>query len=157
MNYKSLCAVFGENPDELEFGYDEEYYTCSKMKLRLVLAMQKAIADGCDGFITTVDQGAAMWGAEACIAMRESGAATSLVCVPTSETQAARWHPERRERYYAVLEAADEVAEDRGGMSAEEYILDTAACAIVLGDASKERLAALILRAREKGVAVTVV
>ncbi len=157
MNYKSLCAIFGENPDELEFGYDEEYYTCSKMKLRLVLAMQKAVTDGCDGFITTVDQGAAMWGAEACVAMKASGTDVGLVCVPTSETQAARWHPERRERYYNVLEAADEVIERIGECLAEEYILDTAACAIVLGDASKPRLAALIARAREKGVTVTVV
>lgn len=155
MNYTNLYAIFGENPDELDFGYDEEYYTCSKMKLRLVLAMQKALANGCDGFITTVEQGAAMWGAEACIAMRESGADTSLVCVPTSETQSSRWHPERRERYYNVLEASDEVVEDTDGVSAEDYILDIATHAIILGESP--RLAALILRAREKGVEIIAV
>ncbi len=154
MNYKSLCAIFGENPDELEFGYDEEYYTCSKMKLRLVLAMQKAVTDGCDSFMSTVEQGAAMWGAEACVAMRESGTDVGLVSVPTSETQAVRWHPERRERYYNVLEASDEVVEGRGDVSAEEYILSRVSYAIVLGKPDNARLSALIDRAREKGVEI---
>lgn len=155
MNYTQIYAIFGENPDELEFGYDEEYYTCSKMKLRLVLAMQKAIAEGCDCFMSTIEQGATMWGAEACIAMRDSGTEIALVSVPTSETQASRWHPERRERYYNVLEASDEVVEDRGEVSAEEYILSRASHAIILGDS--QRLSELAERAKEKGVGIITV
>ena len=149
----NLCAIFGENPDELEFGYDEEYYTCSKMKLRLVLAMQKLVESGCDGFISTVDQGAAMWGAEACIAMRENGANVRLIAVPTSELQAARWHPERRERYYSVLEAADEVTEQKE-VSAEEYILANVRYAIFLGDTDIPRLAVLLERAENAGAEI---
>lgn len=149
----NLCAIFGENPDELEFGYDEEYYTCSKMKLRLVLAMQKLVESGCSGFISTVDQGAAMWGAEACIAMRENGANVKLIAVPTSELQASRWHPERRERYYNVLEAADEVIEQKE-VSAEDYILANVTHAIFLGDTDIPRLAALLERAKNAGAEI---
>lgn len=154
MNYTNACAIFGENPDELEFGYDEEYYTCSKMKLRLVLNMQKAITNGCDCFMSTVEQGAAMWGAEACAAMKASGTDVGLVSVPTSETQAVRWHPERRERYYNVLEASDDVVERTEELDAVEYILEHISCAIVLGGTDNPRLSALIDRAREKGVEI---
>ncbi len=156
MNTK-ICAIFGENPDELEFGYDEEYYTCSKMKLRLVLAMQEAIKNGCDSFMSTVEQGAAMWGAEACIAMKASGTEVGLVSVPTSETQAVRWHPERRERYYNVLEASDEVVEQTGELDAVGYILEHVSSMIVLGSPDNQRLSALISKAREKGIAVITV
>lgn len=149
----NLCAIFGENPDELEFGYDEEYYTCSKMKLRLVLAMQKLAESGCNSFISTVDQGAAMWGAEACIAMRENGANVKLIAVPTSELQASRWHPERRERYYNMLEAADEVIEQKK-VSAEDYILANITHAIFLGDTDISRLAALLERAKNMGAEI---
>lgn len=149
----NLCAIFGENPDELEFGYDEEYYTCSKMKLRLVLAMQKLAESVCNSFISTVDQGAAMWGAEACIAMRENGANVKLIAVPTSELQAARWHPERRERYYNMLEAADEVIEQKK-VSAEDYMLANITHAIFLGDTDIPRLAALLERAKNAGAEI---
>lgn len=148
-----LCAIFGENPDELEFGYDEEYYTCSKMKLRLVLAMQKLVESGCIGFISTVDQGASMWGAEACIAMRESGVSVKLIAVPTSELQASRWHPERREHYYNVLEAADKVVEQKK-VSADDYIFANITHAIFLGDTDIPRLAALLERAQEVGAEI---
>ena len=148
---KKICAIFGENPDELEFGYDEEYYTCSKMKLRLVLAMQSLIDSGCDSFISTVDQGVAMWGAEACIAMRERGKSVTLIAAPMGELQAVKWHPERRERYYSVLEAADEVIE-RCEMSAEDYIFENITHAIFLGDINIPRLAALLERARAADV-----
>ena len=157
MDRKINYAIFGEEPTELEFGYDEDYYTCSLMKLKLVLAMQQAIASGCECFMSTLEQGAAMWGAEACAAIKQLDGNVELIAVPTSELQASRWHPERRERYFKLLETADEIVELSEDTTAEEYILSSVTHAIVLGDASIGRLADLAARAKAAGVNVVAV
>lgn len=158
MVYSKICAIFGENPDELSFGYDEEYYTCAVLKMRLVGAMQEAVANGCDAFSSTLEQGACMWGAEACIAMRESGYETALIAVTSGEDQASRWHPERRERYYNLIEKSDVHADAlKNGMSAEEYVLSTASLVILLGDTEKARIAKLFEQAKRACIEVRIV
>ncbi|MBQ2765720.1 MAG: DUF1273 family protein [Clostridia bacterium] len=157
MENKKICAIAGENPDELQFGYDEEYYGCALMKYRLVSAMQDAIASGYSEFVSTLDQGVAMWGAEACLAIKAMGTDVCLTAVPTSELQAARWHPERRERYYNLLENADRVIETRGENIGEGCLLNEARQLIVVGDPSIPRLADLIERAKSQGIAVHIV
>lgn len=156
MENKNMCAIIGENPDELEFGYDEEYYLCASMKYRLVEAMQEVIAQGCASFATTVDQGAAMWGAEACMAIKQLGGGVTLTAAPNSEDQADRWHPERRERYFDVLENADEIVDPFGDCHGIEYIFGHCDLIIVLGNAALPRLAEIIDRARVLGIEVKV-
>ena len=158
MENRKIYAIFGEEPDELEFGYDEDYLDCTRMKLYLVLAMQLAMADGCECFMSTVEQGAAMWGAEACMALRALGKNVGLVTVPTGELQAAKWHPERRERYFDVLTKADSVIDlyDVGeNVSAEDYILANVTNILILGDIRLPRLARLAERAKRLGIKVT--
>ncbi len=149
-NYR-LCGIFGENPDELEFGYDEEYFTCAEMKYRLVLAMESAIEAGFTGFASTLCEGASMWGAEACAAIKQLGGGTTLVAAPESEEQAKRWHPERRDRYFALLEAADEIIDPSEELCGEEYILSEAERVIILGKTDLARLERIYRRAKELG------
>ena len=98
MEKDMLCGIFGENPDELVFGYDEEHYLCVQMKYKLVSAIRELMAEGYRTFLSTLEQGAAMWGAEACIAIKQLGGNITLIAAPSSEKQCDRWHPERRER-----------------------------------------------------------
>ncbi len=157
MKNKKICAIFGENPSELEFGYDEEYYTCAVMKFRLVSAMQDALADGYSEFVSTLDEGAAMWGAEACIAMRSLGTNVTLTAAPTSERQADRWHPERRERYFDLIEKADELISPCGDEYGEDYILKSADRIIVVGNVSHLRIAEFLENARSEQIEICVV
>lgn len=149
-NYR-LCGIFGENPDELEFGYDEEYFTCAEMKYRLVMAMQSAIEAGFSGFASTLDQGASMWGAEACAAIKQLGGRISLEAAPESEEQAKKWHPERRDRYFSLLEAADVMIDPSEELFGEEYILSAAERVIILGKTELPRLERIHRRAKELG------
>lgn len=157
MEKEKICAVFGETPDELEFGYDEEYYTCAEMKYRLVKAMESALLSGYNAFASTLDQGAAMWGAEACAAIKKLGGKVSLLLAPLSDDQADRWHPERRDRYFCLLEDADEIIEPAGALFGEEYILDAADRIIILGSCEHPRLCKLRERALTLGKEVVLV
>ena len=157
MSATIICAIVGENQDELEFGYDEDSYVCAKMKLRLVCAIQRMCEKGVRTFVSTLDQGAAMWGAEACDAIKSFGGNVKLIAAPVSDGQADRWHPERRERYFHLLEAADEVAETDEEYSGEEYILRCATHLIVLCDNMSERIKVTVDRAKKEGITVYLV
>ncbi len=150
MNNK-ICAIFGESPNELEFGYDEEYFTCAEMKYRLVAAMESALSDGFSGFASTLEQGVPMWGAEACAAVKQLGGRVSLIASPISERQADRWHPERRDRYFSLLEAADLIVDANSSHNGEDYIFDISDRVIILGSLSHPRIKALARRAAELG------
>lgn len=154
MENRKICAVFGENQNELEFGYDEEDYMCAQMKLRLVCGIRSVIESGCSCFASTLEQGAAMWAGEACAAIKELGGDVCLIAAPTGDEQATRWHPERRERYFDLLCAADRVIESDEDVSGEDYIFENAGLVLILGDISHPRLANVQKRAVENGIAV---
>ncbi|MBE6612363.1 MAG: DUF1273 domain-containing protein [Ruminococcaceae bacterium] len=151
-----ICAIFGENPDELAFGYDEDYPTCTEMKFRLVTAMQALIGEGCSCFASTLEQGAAMWGAEVCDAIRGLGGTVRFIAAPMSEEQASRWHPERRERYFHLLEMADELISPMAETAGEEYLLQNADAILMLGDTANPRLADIADRAEKGGIRVII-
>ncbi len=146
---KILCSIIGENPSESLFGYDEEYPLCAKMKYKLVNAIQGVISSGCKCFCTTLEEGAAMWGAEACEAIKCLGGDIEMRVAPISEEQANRWHPERRERYYRLIEGADKVITSEDEIFGEDYIFANSSLIIVLGDRTLPRISALIKRAKE--------
>lgn len=154
MEKRRICAIVGENPEELEFGYDEEYLLCTEMKYRLVSAMQEAIGEGYADFASTSEQGAPMWCAEACAAIKALGGRITYTAAPESESQADRWHPERRERYFDILEKADAIVDAWEECHGIEYILAHCDKMIVLGDPALPRLAALIESAKLQGIDV---
>ncbi len=144
----------GENPDELDFGYDEDYPTCAEMKYRLVNAIEQLIAEGYTTFISTLEQGAALWGAEACHAIAELGGDISLIASPLCENQADRWHPERRERYFNMIDFAQELIDPLGELVGEDYIFETADTILILGEIEKPRIAAIVKRAKENSIKI---
>ena len=138
-NQCRTCAFIGATPDEQPWGYDEEYFDCVMAKTRIAMILLEVIRRGCHTFISSLEQGTEMWAAEACMAIRDYGGDIELVCVPTSESQADRWHPERRERYFRLLQKCSEVInfdeEDNDG--ADEYILENADLIIKQGPLGK--------------------
>ena len=157
MENRKLCAILGENPDELEFGYDEEYYMCAEMKYRLLMAIHDVISMGYEHFVSSVEQGAAMWGAETCAALKKVGYEITFTAAPLTEAQADKWHPERRDRYFGVLEMADRVIDPYGDSYGVDYIMRNASYIIVLGNPELPRISELIARATGHGIEVKVI
>lgn len=151
-NKCKVCAIIGATPNEQPWGYDEEYFDCVMAKTRIAMILLEVIRQGCHTFISSLEQGTEMWAAEACTAIRDYGGDIELVCVPTSESQADRWHPERRERYFRLLQKCSEVIEvdDEVIDSADEYILENADLIIKQGPLG-ERADSLFHRAVEMG------
>ena len=158
MNNKK-CAIIGSTPEELSYGYDEEYPTCVALKTKLAERQLELIQEGCVEYISSLEQGAEMWGAEACAAIKALGGQVKLTCVPTSESQADRWHPERRERYFRLLEECSEVinpvhdGSDACG-SADDYIISHADLLLVVGDRLGERASRIVEQAKARGAGI---
>lgn len=149
-----MCAVLGEGPDELVFGYDEDHYLCAQMKYRLVSAIRALAADGCREFASTLGEGVSLWGAEACIAIKQLGGDLCLIGAPLSEKQCERWHPERRERYYTALELCDRVIPPSADCFGEDYLFAAATHVILMGSPEKPRIGRLLSRASSEGAVI---
>ena len=152
---KRLCAIIGEDPEELPFGYDEEYPTCIFMKQQIVSGMLEAMKQGVSGFISSLEQGVEMWSAEACDAIRRMGGGLSFIAVPLSENQADRWHPERRERYFDLIDRSDETCYPTETVTSEEYILDRISFLIVFGEPASGHAKTMLDGAKARGIPIT--
>ncbi len=148
---EKICAIFGETPDELVFGYDEEHYLCGEMKMKLVCAIKMMTDMGYRTFCSTVDQGSEMWAAEACLAMKSFGCDTEFIAAVTAHDRADKWHPERRERYFNVLSACDCVVEPEDDTFGVDYVLEASDAVIIQGCIENSRLSKLRQRAQELG------
>ena len=148
MEENKTCAIIGATPETLSFGYDEEHYSAVAMKVAITEAILELIQRGFTDFISSLEQGAEMWGAEACSGAIRLGSQIRLICVPTSEEQANRWHPSVRERYFRLLEACTEPLRCRS----EDYILENADAILVAGSDFCARTAALIAEASRRGI-----
>ena len=106
MNH-STCAFIGQRPSQFPWGYDEEATDCILLKLALYNQLEHFIQNGVDEFITGLTLGADLWCAELVLALKKRYPHCKLTCALASETQASRWSPIDRERYYQVLEQCD--------------------------------------------------
>ena len=62
---KKICAITGSTPNEYSFGYDEENMNCALEKRLIVQAIFALVSVGVTGFLSTMNEGAELWGAEA--------------------------------------------------------------------------------------------
>ena len=153
---KKICAITGSTPNEYSFGYDEENMNCALEKRLIVQAIFALVSVGVTGFLSTMNEGAELWGAEAVAHIITTfNRDITLGCVPTSEEQASRWHPDTRDKYFDLLEnyletdaipkrhdpdgdmyGADRELfwEDIYAYDADKYIADTADMLLVCGD-----------------------
>ena len=88
------------------------------------------------------------------MAIKALGGDVSFTAAPTADSQAHRWHPERRERFFKILEDADTTVEPACDEHGEEYILKNSECVIISGDRSNTRLENIAREAEKHGIPV---
>lgn len=155
MKYK-VCTIIGCTPETLKDGYDEDSINCIMLKAALAEGILEQMTGGCHSFISTLNQGAEMWGAEICSAIKQKGGKIELAAIQTGEDQANRWHPERRNRYFDLIEKADNafICGGTDGYTDEDYITDNSDVILVLGDDIDVRGASIIMRACMNGIEI---
>ena len=108
INY-TTCAFSGHRPNRISIDYDEKNQDCIKLKQILKEEILRLIDIGVTRFLSGMSLGVDMWAAEIVIALKRQGYNIKLLCALPCETQADRWDDDDRERYFNILETADEV------------------------------------------------
>jgi uncharacterized phage-like protein YoqJ len=108
---ENACCFTGHRPIKLRFGYDEEHPDCIKLKQMLGDEINNMRNKGVATFLSGMAMGVDIWCAEIALNLKKTYPAEKirLVAVIPYEGQANRWSVEYRERYYNILEKADEV------------------------------------------------
>lgn len=106
---EKCCAFTGHRPRKFPWGYDETDTRCIALKKSLTKQIVKLVEDGYTDFFSGMAEGVDTWAALAVLALKKGNPALKLHCVLPCEGQADRWSASARERYFSVLEQADEV------------------------------------------------
>lgn len=102
------CAFTGHRPSSFSFGYDEEHPDCVKLKLIMAQQIASLIENGVTTFLTGMALGVDTWGAQIVLALKTQRPDLRLIAVLPCESQANKWSPEQRERYFNILAQCDE-------------------------------------------------
>lgn len=103
------CAFTGHRPKKFAWRYDETAPDCVKLKQILLDQIAWLVKDGTTEFLSGMAVGTDTWAALSVLALREKNPALKLHCVLPCENQADKWSAFARERYTAILTAADKV------------------------------------------------
>jgi uncharacterized phage-like protein YoqJ len=103
------CTITGHRPMKFTFGYDEEDHKCIRLKLAMAGQINALIQSGISVFYTGMAQGVDQWGADIVLATKRRHPHVRLIAVLPCETQANRWSPQQRERYFDILACCDNV------------------------------------------------
>ncbi len=162
MKYKS-CAFTGHRPKKLPWGYDETDARCVALKQALAEEIVKLVEAGYTDFLSGMAEGTDTWAAMAVLALKKEDPALRLHCILPCEGQANGWPTSARERYFSILEQADEVVyvnrEYREGCMLERnrYLVDHAACLLAVYNGERRGGTAMTVRyARKLGREVIV-
>ena len=105
----NICAFTGHRPTRFKFGYDEEHPDCIKLKQILLQQIFALIDNGFTTFLTGMALGTDQYAAEIVLGLKVQFTQIKLYCILPCETQANKWSVEQRDRYFNILEQADEV------------------------------------------------
>lgn len=103
------CACTGHRPARFSFGYDEDDGKCLRLKLVLARQIRTLIEGGASLFYTGMALGTDQWCAGIVLDMKQQYPNVRLAAVLPCETQANKWSPEQRERYFNTLAQCGEV------------------------------------------------
>ncbi len=147
-----LCLIVGASPDELPGGWDESDETALELRFSLTKEVARLARDGAS-FLSPLEPGAAMWGAEAALVLRrETGC--GVICAPIGETQAERWCEGLRNRYFRLLERSDETVE-RFGEPLIEGVLTGLADRVIAVEPLSMQAQMVVMLAKQRGLPVT--
>ena len=152
------CCLSGLTPIDLPFGFDEESLEAAALFNVLHQEIENQIQTGCFYFISGMNWGIELIGAEMVMKLRTKYPSVKLICVIPFEEQAAKWNEENRNRYFEVLEHADEMklicmrySEDSYDLR-DDYILQKSNRIIAVIDEEKEGGKALTEKAIRQGL-----
>ena len=109
MSMEMACAFTGHRPVRFSFGYDEEDEKCIRLKLTLAAQINRLIESGVSTFYTGMALGTDQWCAGIVLDMKRQYPNVRLIAGLPCETQASKWSPEQRERYFNTLADCDNV------------------------------------------------
>lgn len=104
----TACSFTGHRPQRFSFGYDEDDPKCDSLKVKMIMKTCELIEKGVRTFYTGMAQGVDQWAAEIVLDMKQHYHDVRLIAVLPCETQAAKWTPEQRDRYYNIIDRSDE-------------------------------------------------
>ena len=132
------CAFTGHRPRKFPWGYNEADARCVALKEALAKEIAKLVDVGYTDFLSGMAEGADTWAALAVLALKKENPALKLHCVLPCEGQAGKWSASARERYFSILEQADEVVyvsreyHDGCMLKRNRYLVDHAACLLAV-------------------------
>lgn len=157
MSVERTCAFTGHRPVRFSFGYDEEDEKCIRLKLTLAAQISRLIESGVSTFYTGMALGTDQWCAEIVLDMKREYPNVRLIAVLPCETQASKWSPEQRERYFNTLADCDDVITLNTRYTPDcmlernRYVVDHAAYLLAVYDGGNKGGTAYTVRyAREK-------
>ncbi len=137
MEVKS-CAFTGHRPKKFLWGYNEADARCVALKKALAEEITKLVDAGYTDFFSGMAEGTDAWAAMAVLALKEKNPALRLHCVLPCEGQAEGWSASARERYFSILEQADDIVYvsrkySKGCMlKRNRYLVDHATCLLAV-------------------------
>ncbi len=132
------CAFTGHRPRKFPWGYNEADGRCVTLKETLAKEIAKLVDAGYTDFLSGMAEGTDAWAALAVLALKKENPALRLHCILPCEGQADEWSASARERYFSILEQADEVVyvsreyHDGCMLKRNRYLVDHAACLLAV-------------------------
>ncbi len=109
MMIERCCAFTGHRPRKFPWGYNEVDARCVALKQTLAEQIAKLVDAGYTHFLSGMAEGTDTWAAMAVLSLKNENPALRLHCVLPCEGQADGWSASARERYFSILEQADEI------------------------------------------------
>lgn len=158
------CAFTGHRPRKFPWGYNEADARCVALKKALAEEIARLVDTGYTDFFSGMAERVDTWAALAVLALKKDNPALRLHCVLPCEGQADGWSTSARERYFFILEQADEIVcvrrEYSKGCMLERncYLVDHAACLLAVYNGERQGGTAMTVRyARKLGREVVVI
>ncbi len=135
---EKCCAFTGHRPKKFPWDYDETDYRCVALKKELAAEIAKLTKNGYTNFFSGMAEGADTWAAQAVLALKKENPALKLNCILPCEGQADKWSTSAQERYFSILEQADNIVYvsrkySKGCMlKRNRYLVDHAACLLAI-------------------------
>jgi uncharacterized phage-like protein YoqJ len=106
----NACAFTGHRPTRFSFGYDEKNEKCIQLKRVMAQQINALIRSGISIFYTGMALGVDQWAAEIVLGLKHQHPHIKLIAVLPCETQADKWSPMQRDRYFdGLLPRCDDV------------------------------------------------
>lgn len=138
MDREKTCCITGPFPENLPFGYDENAEKCTALKQILKDEIKRQIKEGISNFVTGVNIGVELLGAETVLEAKQEFPEITLTSVIPFEAQASEWPEPLRDRYFSVLEQSDVVNtvqprfNDMCAHNTREYLTDSSSVLIAV-------------------------